>query len=314
MPKDANSICPFCKSLIKEDDKIIECIKCGIPHHEECWNENNGCSTFGCSEQGKVRSEDTSNPVICQNCNTVLNDDEGICPNCLHVVRRTPPKLQCIKCKSDLADESMFCPKCGHKIGIEIEQDTLTAINQYNSNLSNPKNKNRLLIAALISVVVLGIVIYFIYQANEEKKANEYIANAKEFSSIVLINAADIEDIGNDIQSNWNNYIFSRYSIYYSIDDAVSSALRNNSSKIDSIKKNNNKIDDLYNKLKKAPSNKVELINIQDAVKELYNSYTDFYNFVTDPAGVNYYTFNSSFSSKDKDTASKHTKLNNLLK
>lgn len=45
--------CPYCKTQIKEDDTIAVCSICEMPHHLSCWNENNGCTTFGCT--GKIK-------------------------------------------------------------------------------------------------------------------------------------------------------------------------------------------------------------------------------------------------------------------
>lgn len=41
--------CPYCKSEFKEDDVIVICSVCEMPHHLSCWQENNGCTTFGCT-------------------------------------------------------------------------------------------------------------------------------------------------------------------------------------------------------------------------------------------------------------------------
>ena len=51
MEEHIGKICPFCKTEIKEDDTVKICPACGIPHHQSCWEENRGCTTFGCSEQ-----------------------------------------------------------------------------------------------------------------------------------------------------------------------------------------------------------------------------------------------------------------------
>jgi hypothetical protein len=40
--------CPYCLTPIKPHDRIHVCDRCGMPHHAECWNENNGCSVYGC--------------------------------------------------------------------------------------------------------------------------------------------------------------------------------------------------------------------------------------------------------------------------
>ena len=47
-------ICPFCKTPFTEADTIKVCPACGIPHHEGCWNENNGCAVYGCPENHSV--------------------------------------------------------------------------------------------------------------------------------------------------------------------------------------------------------------------------------------------------------------------
>ena len=41
--------CPYCNSVFKEDDHIVVCSICDMPHHFECWQDNQGCSTFGCT-------------------------------------------------------------------------------------------------------------------------------------------------------------------------------------------------------------------------------------------------------------------------
>lgn len=27
---------------------MVQCSQCGVPHHEECWKENGGCTVYGC--------------------------------------------------------------------------------------------------------------------------------------------------------------------------------------------------------------------------------------------------------------------------
>ncbi len=41
--------CPFCKTPFKEDDVIAVCSICETPLHLSCWQQNNGCATFGCT-------------------------------------------------------------------------------------------------------------------------------------------------------------------------------------------------------------------------------------------------------------------------
>jgi TM2 domain-containing membrane protein YozV len=43
--------CPYCRGPIEEDADApkITCYGCGTPHHAECFEENGGCTVFGCS-------------------------------------------------------------------------------------------------------------------------------------------------------------------------------------------------------------------------------------------------------------------------
>ncbi len=51
MNRYINKECPYCHKPITVDDNIVVCSKCGIAHHVDCWNENHGCSTYGCDGQ-----------------------------------------------------------------------------------------------------------------------------------------------------------------------------------------------------------------------------------------------------------------------
>ena len=42
-------VCPFCKTPFQEGDDVVICSVCEMPHHKECWVENQGCTTFGCT-------------------------------------------------------------------------------------------------------------------------------------------------------------------------------------------------------------------------------------------------------------------------
>lgn len=53
-------VCPFCQSNIISKEGIVNCPKCNIPHHKECWIENGGCSIFGCGYQRGVEYQERS--------------------------------------------------------------------------------------------------------------------------------------------------------------------------------------------------------------------------------------------------------------
>jgi TM2 domain-containing membrane protein YozV len=42
-----NPVCPYCRTEL--EGPPLECPGCGTPHHAECFEENGGCTVFGCS-------------------------------------------------------------------------------------------------------------------------------------------------------------------------------------------------------------------------------------------------------------------------
>ncbi len=46
--KHIGKTCPYCQFPLKADSEAVACPSCKVPHHRECWEENSGCTTFGC--------------------------------------------------------------------------------------------------------------------------------------------------------------------------------------------------------------------------------------------------------------------------
>lgn len=45
----AEPVCPYCRMLFDEaSPPKVFCTACGTPHHEDCYQENGGCTVFGC--------------------------------------------------------------------------------------------------------------------------------------------------------------------------------------------------------------------------------------------------------------------------
>jgi TM2 domain-containing membrane protein YozV len=44
------AVCPYCRMPFDEQGPPrIFCTACGMPHHEDCYQENGGCTVFGCA-------------------------------------------------------------------------------------------------------------------------------------------------------------------------------------------------------------------------------------------------------------------------
>jgi len=40
--------CPYCRFPVKPGEQVVMCPACNLPHHADCWRENQGCTTYGC--------------------------------------------------------------------------------------------------------------------------------------------------------------------------------------------------------------------------------------------------------------------------
>lgn len=47
--------CSICQTTIEEDEVQTRCEACGLPFHVECWEENLGCSAYGCSNVNALK-------------------------------------------------------------------------------------------------------------------------------------------------------------------------------------------------------------------------------------------------------------------
>lgn len=42
-------VCPYCRAPIVPEEPQVVCSGCGTRHHQDCYEENCGCTIFGCS-------------------------------------------------------------------------------------------------------------------------------------------------------------------------------------------------------------------------------------------------------------------------
>lgn len=156
MDEYVGKICPYCKTEIKEGDEVKVCPECGIPHHAACWEENKGCTTFGCKEQHY--EEQHTNPTdVCSNCGAPLGDGQAFCPKC-GTPKNAPKKKVCSKCGAELQDGQEFCSKCGQKVGLAVDAGVSAAINQFNAGVQKSNNQKKIAVPVIIGVVAVVII------------------------------------------------------------------------------------------------------------------------------------------------------------
>ena len=123
--------CPYCKTVIRPEDEIITCSQCDMPHHLECWVENQGCTTFGCS--GTIQGLSTP-PAYPQNYPAApaayaapAAPSQAAYPPAAYAQTPAPatqptaypvsPEYRfCTKCGTRNKFDNLFCTACGNRL------------------------------------------------------------------------------------------------------------------------------------------------------------------------------------------------------
>jgi len=98
--------CPYCQTNIKESADKIVCPDCHTPHHKECWDENKGCTTYGCrsNPNTKIKPVDVGNETL------------GSIEQMLQQERALPEMADCPNCRKQIEKASQYCRYCGFDI------------------------------------------------------------------------------------------------------------------------------------------------------------------------------------------------------
>ena len=100
-------------------------------------------------------SPETTASEVCANCGAPLAEGQEFCPKC-----GTPRKKKpvCGKCGAELAEGQEFCPKCGQKVGLAVNANVTSAINQFNAGVdkqAQKKKKTPVIIAVVVVIIAL---------------------------------------------------------------------------------------------------------------------------------------------------------------
>jgi hypothetical protein len=53
----AGVVCPICQSGVAVEEPAVRCPACEQVHHEECWTEIGGCSSYGCAKAPSMKKQ-----------------------------------------------------------------------------------------------------------------------------------------------------------------------------------------------------------------------------------------------------------------
>ena len=169
-------ICPYCKTAIKPGEPATVCPSCGIPHHTACWQENGGCTTFGCVQ----RHEPVQRPAPsdrCGKCGSPIPAESAFCPHCGAPKAAVTQKRFCGKCGTELQPGQSFCPKCGHKADLQMDAGVSSAISQFNAGVQKAnvkKQKRPLVIGIAAGVVALAVLLIIVLSAGKKNFKKMY--------------------------------------------------------------------------------------------------------------------------------------------
>lgn len=173
-----NKICPYCQSKLKKGADYTICSHCGTPHHKECWNENGGCTTYGCINNPQterkvdLESEDVGNETL----------------ESLRESLRVPVNkilIECQNCRAEIEEGSVYCKFCGYNIvenklqqDPDVKNDTKEDFEKEYKKRYRDKisiTRKRTLITAGSFVLIISTVIFLFYLT--VNKLNEYFSS-----------------------------------------------------------------------------------------------------------------------------------------
>ena len=94
--------CAICQTAIANGEGAVSCPDCGAPYHTECWNENNGCAVYGCSQVPATEHRASLEIPV-----SYWGQENKICP----------------VCQTEILAAAVRCRVCGTNFGSARPQD-----------------------------------------------------------------------------------------------------------------------------------------------------------------------------------------------
>ena len=137
--------CPYCQTPIKPGESVVFCSACSIPHHQQCWDEARGCTTFGCSGNPSIEPSN-------QHARNILTIDMDVADTNVSY---------CSHCGSPINDRAVYCSRCGIRLKdiTGPRNPPIQVRSQHVGNNSVPMRLSDLLIVIPI-LLLLGVFLF----------------------------------------------------------------------------------------------------------------------------------------------------------
>ena len=258
--------------------------------------------------------------IQCKNCGKDVSDRAKVCPHCgtqlIEDEVTQPQPIICEECGAEIPQGADSCPNCGCPVPVDGEENTEAPQKVELTSVKIPKldqRKKKIVVGSIIGVIVLiaaiSLIISQMRQATAAQLSADYSENISTVSAAILSSAIQTEEAGNLIHDVWYNCIFeendpetNEYTLpngYYLDDfnDALANLFSDEtfSQQLSSIKNDQETVTDLMRKMSDPPE---EFEDAYEALRELFDAYTEFTNLVINPSG-NLQTFTSNFNDAD---------------
>lgn len=89
IPITSKLLCSICQCSLEEGDNVVNCSACHAQYHSECWNENDGCGTYGCTLSPAVSPRDELETPA-----SYWGRESLPCPSCGKEIRATASRCR----------------------------------------------------------------------------------------------------------------------------------------------------------------------------------------------------------------------------
>lgn len=200
--------CPYCQSPLKKNADAIICSSCGTPHHKECWDDNKGCTTYGCKlNPASVESLQIPEGAIDVGNQTPEDIRESLSS---HVQE---PSVDCPSCGKKIESQATYCKFCGFNVkenkfddaAEEFEKDYKR---RYKDKVSITRRRFYLTVASFITLAIaftlLGIMT--VRKLNEYFSSDQYLIRSTIDSWVEAKREKDIGKVKNFLTDDYEYF------------------------------------------------------------------------------------------------------------